>query len=122
MYETGTIPPSGWSTWQQLTASGISGDVSRISAIQNPDGRIEVVYNGYQTLLIHQYQTVINGPWSNPAAFENGTIATTNHIGLSCYGDDGRLVVFGKNGSNVYYSAQAAVSSWWTAFTAFSNN
>lgn len=121
-YELTASTGSGWSQWEQLANSGINGDVSRISAIQNPDGRIEVVYNGIQSLMVHQYQTAPNSAWSGTQNFEYGAVTTTNHIGISHYGDDNRLVVFGKNGSNVYCSSQTAVNSWWTAFTAFSNN
>jgi hypothetical protein len=112
------INSRSFSYWAQLS----SACYNNISTGINLDKRIELFYRGPNNYLQHQYQNTTNGVWNTPQSFENGSIvADPNHIGVgNC--QNGRLAVFAKNGSAIYWASQHCVNCYWDPFSAFSTS
>ncbi|HEX2959658.1 MAG TPA: hypothetical protein VHO70_22670 [Chitinispirillaceae bacterium] len=96
---------------------------NNISVARNPDGRLEIFFNGWNSYMYHRYQTAPNSGWTSYVyPFENGQPTTDRHIATATYGEDGRLCIFAVSNNSVHYSVQHGVNQWWESFVQFSNS
>jgi hypothetical protein len=120
-----TAPNNGWSDWESLGVphpEAVSPDTILGTLVtapivgRNADGRLEVFAIGskdvFQNDLVHIWQTVPNGPWSQWASLEGRLRLTAPAVGQN---GDGRLEVFAcADDASLWHIWQTAPSNGWS--------